>query len=157
MAQRTESALAGMVLIILGIGLYLLQGSPAATAVTFVAVGGAFFAGYVYRREYGLLVPAGILLGLGLGLAMERGAGSVVGEPVPFGLGLGFLAIYVVDLVYTRSGRWWPLIPGAALVLAGLAEDVRVVRWFFRRGWPLAIAVAGALILIRGLTSGGRD
>lgn len=157
MSPRKEPVLTGALLIILGLGIYLLQGTSVGSAVMFLALGGAFLAAYLYRREYGLLIPGCILLGLGLGLALEQRAGGLVGEPVPFGLGIGFLGIYAIDRLYTRSGSWWPLIPGGILVFVGVAEDVHLVRWFFRRGWPLAIALVGAFILLRGLVGRQRS
>lgn len=155
MAQRKEPVLTGIVLIVLGLGLYVLQSSDVGSEVVFLAIGGAFLAGYLYRREYGLLVPACVLLGIGLGLTLESRFPSLIGEPVPLGLGVGFLSIYVLDRVYTRTGSWWPLIPGGILAFVGVAEDVRVVRWFFESGWPLAIAAVGVVLLLRGLSGRG--
>jgi len=73
---------------------------------------------------------------------------------VALGLGLGFLAIYGVDLIALRSperARWWPLIPGAILtVIAGAGgafgdEGGRALQ----QGWPVVLIVIGGWLLLR--------
>ncbi len=67
------------------------------------------------------------------------------------GLGLGFLAIYLVDLAVNRSkALWWPVIPGGILtVVGGLVEadevgllvDTSLV-------WPIVLIGIGAVLLL---------
>ena len=80
---------------------------------------GAFMAAYLAKKEYGFLIPACILLGLGAG---SIGANSFFdfGDSRQLGLGFGFVAIFLIALLYERKSHWWPLIPGAALILLGL-------------------------------------
>lgn len=153
--MRKEPVLTGLVLIVLGLGLYALRNAHIDEAVGFVALGGAFLAAYFYRRQYGFLVPGGILLGLGLGLMGFGPLQPLVDEPVPFGLGLGFLLVWALDRAYTRAGSWWPLVPGGVLVLVGVAEDSGSVEWFLEQGWPLAVVAVGVILVIGGLLGRG--
>lgn len=149
---------AGVALVVLGgalLALERLDGSP--DHLFLILVGGVFAAGYFYKRSFGLLIPGGILIGLGSGLAYEDlySNSFVDGESVAFGLGLGFLLIYVVSLLYERVNRWWPLIPGGILVVAGFPawEWADQILDF----WPVAVMAVGLFLLFRGLLSRQRE
>ena len=59
---------AGIVLILFGIGFYLVQRLDAiGHEAIMLIIGSAFLVAYFYQKAYGLLIPAGVLLGLGLG------------------------------------------------------------------------------------------
>ena len=115
-------------------------------AIRWFLVGGGFLVFYFYRRDFGLLIPGCIILSLGLGTV-----GNSVFPDLTQGLalGIGFVAITVVALIYEKRFVWWPLIPGGFMLFIALFDDTDVAEWFFRRGWPLAIV--GALLLIRSL------
>lgn len=145
--------LPGLILIAVGVTLFAVQLFELDGDVIVLVIGLIFAAAFVATRHYGLLVPAGILTGLGTGILLEDL--GIMGEPVMLGLGLGFLAIYAGDLVTTGArapGRWWPLIPGAILtVIAGTEttfgpEGARVLE----RGWPIVLIAVGAWLLLRG-------
>ena len=143
---------AGLALVVLGAALLALErldGSP--DHLFLILVGGLFAAGYFYKRAFGLLIPGGILIGLGAGLAYDDlyPSSFVDGESVAFGLGVGFLLIYVVSLLYERVNRWWPLIPGGILVLASLPDWAwadRILEY-----WPVAVMAVGLFLLFRGV------
>jgi len=142
--KRTGTAVA---LIVVGAALFALQMTEgAAEVIVFLVLGAVFLAGYLYRRQYGLLVPGCILLGLGLGALGERSAIDFRNFQ-PLGLGLGFIAIFAVDLAVRRRTHWWPLVPGAVLVLGGVA-DSRYLVWLFSKGWPLILIVVGLMMLL---------
>lgn len=143
---------AGVALIALGAALLVLErtgGSP--DHLFLILVGGVFAAGYFYRKAFGLLIPGGILIGLGSGLAYDDlySRSFVDGESALFGLGVGFLLIYVVSLLYERVHRWWPLIPGAVLVIAGFPE------WEWADQildfWPVVVMAIGLFLLFRAV------
>jgi hypothetical protein len=145
---------AGLALVVLGgalLALERLDGSP--DHLFLILVGGVFAAGYFYKRAFGLLIPGGILIGLGSGLAYDDlySDSFLDGESAAFGLGIGFLLIYVVSLLYERTHRWWPLIPGGLLVIAGFPD------WDWADEildfWPVAVMAVGLLLLFRGLLS----
>lgn len=148
--------LPGVILIVVGVTLFAIQLLHLDADVIVLVIGLVFAIAYAGTRRYGLLVPAGILTGLGAGILLEDF--GVMGEPVVLGLGLGFLAIYGGDLLTSGArapGRWWPLIPGAILtVIAGAestfgAEGARVIQ----QGWPILLIAVGAWLLLRGRIS----
>ena len=150
---------AGLALVVLGgvlLALEQLEGGDHAHLL-FILIGGIFVAGYLYKRAFGLLVPGGILLGIGGGLVLENFhfGRFDAGENVAFGLGVGFLLIYAGSLLYERQNRWWPLIPGGFLILASVPDIIWVddVLDF----WPVAVMAVGVLLLFRAVTSRRKD
>lgn len=143
---------AGLSLIVLGGALLALERLDGSREHLFlILLGGVFAAGYFYKRAFGLLVPGGILIGLGAGMAFDdlRSDSFVDGEIAAFGLGVGFLLIYVVSLLYERVNRWWPLIPGGILVIVTLpawAWADRILDY-----WPVAVMAVGLFLLFRGV------
>lgn len=135
---------------LIGIGLVLLLGTLLDVGGEIVPglIGLGFLAAYVRTRNYGFLVPGGILTGLGAGLVLA--SQGVAGEVVPLGLGLGFLAIAVVSRLTGGDwpGWWWPLIPGGILTAVGtggLAESWDLGRYVV----PAILIVVGAGLLFR--------
>jgi len=145
-----------VILIAVGVTLFAVQLLHLDGDVIVFVIGLVFAIAFAGTRRYALLIPAGILTGLGLGIVLEDF--GVRGEPVVLGLGLGFLAIYAADFLTSGArapGRWWPLIPGALLtVIAGAestfgAEGARVIE----QGWPILLIAAGAWLLMRSGTA----
>lgn len=148
--------LPGVILIAVGLTLFAVQLLNLNADIIVLVIGLVFAVAYAATRRYGLLIPAGIMTGLGAGILLENA--GVMGEPVVIGLGLGFLAIYAGDLLVTGArapGRWWPLVPGTILTLiAGVestfgADGARVIA----QGWPIILIAAGAWLLLRGRAS----
>lgn len=132
---------------VVGVGLLVLQlleGVGQGGWLLFL--GALFIAGYVYRRTYGFLVAGGILLGVGLGqvgeavLDLGSGVGSV-------GIGLGFIAIYLIDRANRRSAPWWPLIPGGILVVTGLGDIGEPLSGVMDYLWPVVLILIGLALL----------
>ena len=90
-----------------------------------------------------------VLLGLGAATAFEDTLFRF-GNPALLGLGCGFVGIYLVALLYERRSHWWPLIPGAALILLGFPDTERVFRWLIDN-WPLVLVLIGVLTLLGAL------
>lgn len=145
--------LPGVILIAVGVTLFAVQLFDLDASVIVLVIGLVFASVFAATRRYGFLIAAGILTGLGTGIVLENA--GLMGEPVALGLGLGFLAIYVVDLLTTgarQPGRWWPLVPGAILTVVAAAESTfgpegaRLIE----RGWPVLLIAVGAWLLLRG-------
>ena len=158
MEQATRSkAATGLMLIILGLGLYAMNHfEETGQSITLCLLGGLCIAGYLYSRGYFLLVVGGIVLGMGIGSFGERQL-WVYGEFSKIGLGIGFVLIYLIDLVYQKRSRWWPLIPGGILLLLGFRAWRNFRLFLFSDGWPLILVIVGVLILLGTLTKSRRS
>ena len=144
--------LPGVILIAVGATLFAVQLLHLDADVIVLVIGLVFASAFAATRRYGLLIPAGIMTGLGAGILLEDIGAK--GEPAMLGLGLGFLAIYAADLMTTGArapGRWWPLIPGAIItVIAGASgtfgeEGAHAIE----QGWPILLIAVGAWLLLR--------
>ena len=150
-SKKRNNIILGAFLIVLGLVLMaakLLQDES--DAAILLLIGAAFLAWYFQNRAYGLLIPSCILLGLGLGRIVAS-AFDVTGGMEEIGLGVGFSAIYVIDLALHRKASWWPLIPGCILLVIGITELSEAFEDFFAVGWPLVIVVIGVLVLLNAL------
>ena len=142
------SRLLGLLLIVLGAALLLVLTTGVGGEVLVGLLGVGFLAAYGATRNYGFLVPGGILTGLGAGIIIASRGGP--DEAVVLGLGTGFLAIAVVSVLAGASGPgwWWPLIPGGVLAVVGAAgltglEDLPAYLV------PAALIVLGLVLLLR--------
>lgn len=146
----------GSILILLGIGFFALQFLEGfGEAALLFLLGGAFVAGNLFWNAYGLLIPGGILMGIGLGSIGEL-ADLAFGDLSQIGLGLGFVSIYVIDLVYRAQTHWWPLIPGGFLIIDGLAAGNELFQRLLSVGWPLVLVFVGLLALAGAFGRTGR-
>jgi hypothetical protein len=145
----------GLILIALGIAFLLMQFFEFGPGLLLLLLGLAFLIFYALTRTYGILIPGCILAGIGVGLMFDRPPLSTE-VTVPLGLGLGFIAIYVVHLILMRASHWWPLVPGVILVLVGIAEGLPQARVLVDKGWPLILVLVGLLILAGQFLNVGR-
>jgi hypothetical protein len=148
--QQRQRAIAGFALVVLGLALYYLE-NLGHSLVLFL-VGGGFLVFYFYRREFGLLIPGCIILSLGLG---SIGSFAFPDFTQGLALGLGFMAITVVALIYERRFVWWPLIPGAVLVLLNLPRGRELVRTVLDN-WQLGLVVVGVIVLVSAFVRPGK-
>ncbi|MBD3337021.1 MAG: hypothetical protein GF355_16020 [Candidatus Eisenbacteria bacterium] len=146
--EQKRRLTAALVLIVLGISLFVFQNVEGATETfVFLLAGALFVAAYVYWRVYGLLIPGGILLGLALGsIGGEIRLGA--GDFGAIGLGIGFIAIYLIHLGYRRESIWWPLVPGGVLIIGGIASSDPTLAHYISEGWPLILVLAGLILLV---------
>lgn len=142
-------------LVLIGIGVVLLvaQLTGVGPEAVVAVIGAGFLIAYAATRNYGFLIPGGIMTGLGIGIIIETQAAGSQGEPVLLGLGIGFLAIYAVDAIVRRSeALWWPVIPGGILTTIGVLVGTGREGWLENAGswWPAILIVIGAMILLSG-------
>jgi len=122
-----------------------------------LAIGFAFLVAYAVSRKYGYLVPGGILTGIGAGLlaaSLFRVADADTGAYAAIGGGISFLLIYAVDVLITASAaRWWPVIPGTLMVVAGtgmVSGNQELIRQLGL--WsPVLLIALGVVILVARL------
>jgi len=149
--NRRSQIAAGAVLVVIGLVALALQYSDGpGRAVVLLLAGGSFIATFFYSDIYGLLIPGGILSGLGLGL-LGAWWGLAVKDPNTVGLGVGFVAIWVLEWAYRRRAHWWPLIPGVILIGTGCGArfgDVSHILW---RWAPAVLVVFGIVLVVRAI------
>lgn len=161
--SRNSGAYVGATLLIV-IGLCALVanlwGSKYAAESIPLAIGVAFLGAYALTRQYGFLVPGGILFGVGAGLLASLLIKGTDGGPyVVIGGGIGFLLIFCVDMLMSRTTkRWWPVIPGGLMVLvgAGTAGETQGLIRQFETWSPLLLITLGVLILVARLRQPSR-
>lgn len=161
--QQRDQWVGGAVLIAIGAGLLLGQLSGDAGQFILVGIGIVLLLLFAVSRNPGTLIGGGIVTGLGAGvLVAANTSGDIAGAAVLFGLGLGFVGVWLVGtLLRIPETKVWPLIPGAILVVIGFVvlagpEAAEVLEWL----WPVAligvgVVVIGAALLGRGRGSGG--
>jgi len=120
-------------------------------------IGLAFLGAFAYTRQYGYLVPGGIMTGLGAGIVASTAVTWTTdqgeGGAVVLGLGLGFALIWVIaTAVRVPQPSWWALIPGgilatigALLLIGGGAIDL--LEW-----WGVGLIAIGLLVVLRAFT-----
>ena len=119
-------------------------------------LGLAFIGWALAGRVCGLLIPGGILTGIGAGILAERWSGSGAGHRD--GLFLvcfagGWVLITLLSLAGFRRRVWWPLIPATVLGAAGLGRlGYPELDTFWREArdyWPYALIVLALVLLLK--------
>ncbi len=153
--RKSRRLSAGLILIAIGLGLYVIDRIEGiGEEAVLMIIGTAFLIAYFVRKNYGLLIPGCILLGLGIG---QVGGGSFLdfGEPSMLGLGLGFIAIFVIAKLNEGKSHWWPLIPGGVLLLMAIPGTHDIFGYIWDH-WQLILVFIGVLILL-GAFRGGEE
>ena len=64
----------------------------------------------------------------------------------------------MIALLYEKRAHWWPLIPGAVLLISAFEMGEDLMRFLFSGGWPLVLVLIGVIILLGTFTKrGSRD
>jgi len=152
--RRNDGAwVGGLILIVIGLVFLVGQFVPNASRYVVLGIGLTFLVAFLATRNYGFLVPAGIVSGVGVGLVlMTYEAGRVGSGLLLVSLGLGFVSIWLIGALFRlRENHPWPFIPGGILVTVGTVSlagsrygDVA------RFVWPVALIVLGLAFLLRG-------
>lgn len=122
------------------------------------AMGVIFLVWGLAARQVGLLVPGGILGGVGIALVLIETVlpdlnGDVEGGLIVLSVGAGFVLVWLLGTLVLKQKSLWALIPagfmgliGAALMIGGQAlEALELLNYF----WPVALIVGGLAILLR--------
>ena len=128
MSAKRDDLVGGLVLI--GIGLLFLVsrfvdfGNLGLLILPLLGV--AFMTWGILTREDGLMVPGGILSGVGVGVYLIAGplalpAGIEEGGIFLLSLGAGFASITLFTALFGKETHWWGLIPGGIIALVGLS------------------------------------
>ncbi len=116
-------------------------------------IGVGFLVAFVFTRQYGYLVPGGIMTGLGAGIIASENLAATdeqTGGVVVLGLGLGFVSIWVIGAIaHVDRHHWWPIIPGGILAVIGAALLIGGQAVNLLDYWGVAIIVIGLIVLWR--------
>lgn len=116
-------------------------------------IGLSFFLVYlVNRSNWWAIIPAGVLLTLGIISVIDAGDLNVNTEGYFFiGIGLTFLLVAILP---TPQGQMkWALIPALILLVMGVLVTA-AVQDLLAYAWPLLIIVGGGYLIYRALVSG---
>lgn len=148
--MNTSKLAPGAILIALGALFFVVQLTDVGEEAVVAVIGGAFLVAYAFTRQYGFLVPGGIMTGLGVGIVLQNEATPEAGGVVVIGLGVGFLLIYAIDLLVRQGAAlWWPIIPGGILTAIGVlieADQVQILNQL-EWAWPLILIAIGVIVL----------
>ncbi|MCP4419268.1 MAG: hypothetical protein GY805_21840 [Chloroflexi bacterium] len=153
-------------LILVGIGLWALVSQfvtidlPGNLGLLFLpGLGVMFLAWGILTRNGGLMIPGGILSGIGWGAYAIAGPFSVwqgdnEGGVFLISLGLGFGLITLVTAVFAKETHWWALIPGSIILFIGASilfggALLTALSWIGKL-WPAGLILLGAFILYKG-------
>lgn len=127
--QRNKNVGIGLGLI--GIGAFLLLSNWLELGIFFVlGLGLVFLAWGLLTRTAGLLIPGGILSGIGAGIILLDGPLVTVDDELRGGafliaFAIGWFSITLLSRWFTREPQWWALIPGS--ILGGIGAFVLLV------------------------------
>jgi hypothetical protein len=122
------------------------------------AMGVIFLAWGLIARQVGLLIPGGILSGLGIAIVLTENVltnldGDAEGGIFVLAIAAGFVLVWLLGTLVLKQSSWWALIPGGIMGLIGVAlmiggkalEALELINYV----WPVALIVGGLVILFR--------
>lgn len=160
--EKRRGTIGGAVLILLGLlalAAQFVEFGEWLGLLILPVLGLIFFAWGIATRESGLMIPGGILSGLGLGtLLITAGPfasvdGDLQGGIFMLAFALGWVSIPVVSALVTGDNHWWAVIPGAIMGLIGVAlvfggVAFTALEWLGRI-WPVFLILGGLYLLLR--------
>ncbi|VAW36850.1 hypothetical protein MNBD_CHLOROFLEXI01-4620 [hydrothermal vent metagenome] len=169
MEMRKKDTAGGLILV--GIGLWALLNQfvtinlPGNLGLLFLpGLGAMFLAWGILTRNGGLMIPGGILSGIGWGAYAISGPFSVwqgdsEGGVFLMSLGLGFGLITLVTAVFTNKTHMWALIPGSIIFLVGTSilfgGAMLTAVSLLGKLWPVGLILLGATVLYKGIKENG--
>ena len=162
-SKKGNGVVGGIVLILIGLLAFAGQFITLPNFGIFIVAGlGAIFLLWgILTRNDGLIIPGGILSGIGWGIVavssnmfagteMEGGLFLIV-------LALGWFSITVLTAIFTDETHWWALIPGSIIGVLGLAVSFGGVFMnvleFAGKFWPLILIGLGVWALFEAFRS----
>jgi hypothetical protein len=152
---------------LIAIGLLALVGqfvkSDALGLLFLPALGIIFIAWGIGRHSFGLLIPGGILSGIGMGVFLSVSLGTLSAETrgaiVLLSMAAGFAIITPFSMFFSWRTQWWSLIVagfmalvGGALLIGGAALDALQLAGYL---WPLILIALGAYFIFRRTSAQG--
>ena len=157
--QRRDQWVGGAVLITIGAALLVGQLVGDFEQFILLAIGIVLLVLFAVSRNPGTLIGGGIVTGLGAGVVIAANTeGDIAGAAVLFGLGLGFVGVWLVGtLMRIQETRFWPLVPGAILIAIGFVvlagtEAAQALEWL----WPVMLIGLGVVVILAAVLGRGR-
>jgi hypothetical protein len=151
--EPREGIVFAIILIAVGVGALAMQAMPDAGSSVVLLIGLGLLAAFAFLREYGALIPGGIMTGLGAGILASQTLainGEATGGVIVLGLGLGFISIWVIGAIaHVAEHHPWPLVPGGILTIIGVSQLVGGQAMELMRFWPVAVIAIGLIVLWR--------
>lgn len=126
------------------------------------ALGLIFHLWGIAARSPGLLIPGGVLSGIGLGVILNDGLLKGLNSDTTAGVfllsfALGWGCITLLSTLFTNEPQWWPLIPGVIMAVIGGAllgggvamEVLNFIGIVLGHIWPLSLVALGLYFLLR--------
>jgi hypothetical protein len=157
-AMPDRRLIAGTVLILFGLLMLLATfiNSSILGLSILPLLGVLFIVWAALARIPGLMIPGGILTGLGFGSLLSESvfgsaSGEIRGGIIMLGLGLGFLLIMPLIRTISPATHWWAFIPGGIIMLIGLGlllgGPALSVLGFIGQLWPVVPIVVGIFLI----------
>lgn len=161
MKTQKKDLAGGVILVVIGlvalVGQFVTFNLPESLGLLIVpGLGALFLVWGILTRNAGLMIPGGILSGVGWGAYAIAGPfslwqGDSEGGVFLIFLGLGFGLITLVTAVFADETHWWALIPGGIILFIGTAilfggALLTLLSWVGKL-WPLALILFGASLL----------
>lgn len=161
-AQRRARGrmIAGAILILVGVMTFLSQFIPTAGLLFLPGLAVIFLAWGLLARKIGLIIPGGVLAGIGAGAILMQGPFKNIQEPAQGGIFLlafacGFLLISLLSpfVLPERRLMWWPLIPAFFMAFTGAALFAGpaglTLLQYLGYGWPVVLVALGIWMIFR--------
>lgn len=160
MNEKRNSLVGGLILVTIGVLALIGQFANVNLGnlpLYFVAgLGGLFLLWGLFTREGGLMIPGGILSGIGWGIVLITGpyaeaTGTVQGGIFMLSFAAGWAIITLLTALFADETHWWALIPGSIMALIGMAllyEGVFAdALALLGKIWPVFLIIAGISVL----------
>ena len=170
--KNKNTFISGIALVILGSIFIATQRLDINGFLVLPAIGIGLIAWSIVGRLKNLMIPGGILLGIGLGSFLTDSSWAVsLGEDVGnssffLGFAAGWFSITILTFLAFDDFKWWPLIPGAIMTLLGSTvfgnaplENGQWISWFNSPGSLLAMIaiIVGISIVWKEFTESVED
>ncbi len=160
-SSRRSGITGGIILILAGAIALAANLIPTQVPLFIGALALVFLTAGILRRNNGLLIPGGVLAGVAGGIYLVETIFKNAAEPFAGGMFLlafagGWVLITLLSLALhlfdpKHGVMLWPLIPAGGLALTGglILTDNATALEVLGKGWPLALILVGASILLR--------
>ena len=122
------------------------------------ALGAIFMIWGILAREGGLMIPGGIISGIGWGSYLIAGPWALDSALDDGGLfmivfGIGFMSITLFSLIFAHETHWWALIPGG--IISGIGAAIMFGGVFMQAlellgtYWPVILILVGIYVIFQ--------